>query len=74
MLDRKKWNYAVKKINVDVMETFVLISNEKRKDVSPHIKKNHVFYVLYDTFHIKAQFLLFAFKYFILLPIFSVQF
>lgn len=55
------------------METFFLISNEKRKDVSPHINK-HVFYVSYATVHIKAQFLLFAFKYFILLQIFSVQF
>lgn len=58
-------------MNVDVMKTFCFVPNEKHKDVSLHIKK-HVFYVSYAPIHIKAQFLLFAFKYFILLPIFSV--
>lgn len=53
------------------MKTFCLFPNEKRKDVSPHINK-HVFYVSHGPIHIKARFVIFAFKYFILLPIFSV--
>lgn len=53
MLEKYNWIYVVKKINVNVMEIFFLILNEKCKDVFFYINK-YVFYVLYVIVYIKV--------------------